>query len=103
MQRSPSNLRSSSQSSPNSRRSVSVASIRAIGIPASSHGDADSGSYVASGPSCKYPPGAGVRTTARAGDELGLAYRHRDGALGDESGYKGPAIALASRERWWLV
>jgi hypothetical protein len=61
------------------------------------------GSHVALGTSYKYAPGGGVRITARAGHELGLAYRHRDGALGDESGYEGPAIALASRDRWWLV
>src|SRR5258705_10313122 len=60
-------------------------------------------SYVALGPSCKYPPGGGVRITARAGDELGLADRHRDGALGDEGGHQGLAIAFAARERRWLV
>ena len=61
------------------------------------------GSYVALGASCESPPRGCVRITARAGNELGLAYRHRDGALRDESGDKGPAVALASRERRWLV
>ena len=61
------------------------------------------GSHVGLGLSCKYSPGGGVRVTAWAGDELGFAYRHRDGALGDESGDEGPAIALAARARRWLV
>jgi hypothetical protein len=61
------------------------------------------GSYVALGASCESPPRGGVRITARAGNELGLAYRHRDGALRDKSGDEGPAVALASRERRWLV
>jgi hypothetical protein len=54
---------------------------------------------IASGVSRKHSPGGGVRVTARTGDELGLADRHRDGALGDERGDEGPAIALASRAR----
>src|ERR1700728_2169294 len=40
-QRSPSNLRSSSQSSPKSRRSVKVASISGITIPISFHVDVE--------------------------------------------------------------
>src|SRR5690348_8612157 len=61
------------------------------------------GSYVALGASCEHAPVGGVRIAARAGNELGLAYRHRDGALRDKSGDEGPAVALASRERRWLV
>jgi hypothetical protein len=83
----------------------SVPSLAPGGLTRAESGDLalTGGSYVALGPSCKYPPGRGVRITARAGDKLGLAYRHRDGPFRDESGYEGPAIALASRERWWLV
>jgi hypothetical protein len=61
------------------------------------------GSYVALGPSCKYPPSGGVRITARARDELGLANRHREGALGDESGGEGLVVARASGARRWLI